>query len=77
MTSYTDYGAFRDYAPANFQNNYQLSHSFVSALKAPFTTQDRILISESQAFQNQVADFDTLLASQGSCIGPEPGERFA
>ena len=50
---------------ANFQNNYELAASFIDACKAPFTTQDRILISEGPVFQNQVADFDTLLTSQG------------
>ena len=34
-------------------------------MKAPFTNEDRILISEGPAFQSQVADFDALLTSQG------------
>jgi hypothetical protein len=66
MTSYSDYGAANIYrTQANFQDNYELSASFINALKAPFTTQDRILISQGPAFQSQVADFDTLLTSQG------------
>ena len=47
------------------KNNYQLTDSFIDALKAPFTTQDRILISEGPVFQSQVADFDSLLTSHG------------
>jgi hypothetical protein len=49
----------------NFQDNYELTTGFIDNLKAPFTTQDRILISEGPAFQSQVADFDSLLSSQG------------
>ena len=66
MTTYSDFGADSNYGTqANFQQNYELSDSFINALKAPFTTQNRILISEGPAFQSQVADFDTLLTSQG------------
>ena len=68
MTSYDAYGSSsaNDYGTqANFQNNYELSASFINAHDASFTTQDRILISEGPAFQSQVADFSTLLTSQG------------
>ena len=68
MSSYNEYGSSsaNDYGTqANFQNNYQLSASFIDALKAPFTTEDRILISEGPVFGTQVADFDALLSSQG------------
>jgi Tryptophan-rich Synechocystis species C-terminal domain/Putative esterase len=66
MTSDDQYGGGANYGTqANFQENYELSSSFVSGLKAPFTTQDRILISEGPAFQSDVADFDTLLTAQG------------
>jgi Tryptophan-rich Synechocystis species C-terminal domain/Putative esterase len=50
---------------ANFQDNYRLSDTFIDAWKAPFLAQDRILISEGSVFATQVADFDTLLTSQG------------
>jgi hypothetical protein len=50
---------------ANFEDNYQLSSSFINALKAPFTTEDRIWISEGPLYGTQVADFDSLLSSQG------------
>jgi cytochrome c2 len=66
MTFYTDYGADANYGTqANFEQNYELSSTFINTLKAPFTSQNRILISEGPAFQSQVADFDTLLTSQG------------
>ena len=55
-----DYGT-----QANFQNNYELDQSFIGANKAPFTTQDRLWISEGPLFGSQVADFDNLLTSQG------------
>ena len=68
ISSYDEFGSSsaNDYGTeANFQNNYQLTSGFIDALKGPFTTQDRILISEGPVFQNQVAGFDALLTSQG------------
>ena len=68
MTSYNDYGSSSsaDYGTqANFQQNYEMTSSFINNLKAPFTTQDRILISEGPIFASQVADFNALLTSQG------------
>jgi cytochrome c2 len=50
---------------ANFQNNYELSQSFVDTYKAPFTTQDRLWIAGGPLFGSQVADFNNLLTSQG------------
>ena len=68
MTSYNsmqsstadDYGT-----QANFQNNYELDQSFLDTYKAPFTTQNRLWISEGPLFGSQVADFNNLLTSQG------------
>ena len=68
MSSYDDYGSSsaHDYGTqANFQDNYQMTASFIDSHDASFTTNDRILISEGPAFQSQVADFDMLLTSQG------------
>ena len=68
MATYSDYGSSSsgDYGTdTNFQNNYRLSDTFIDTWKAPFTTQDRIWISEGPAFQTQVADFSALLNSQG------------
>ena len=52
MTSYNDYGgsSANDYGTqANFQDNYQMTTSFINAHDASFTTQDRILISEGSS----------------------------
>ena len=68
MSSYDEFmsSSASDYGTqANFQDNYELTNSFINASKAPFTTDDRILISEGPVFQSQVADFDSLLTSQG------------
>jgi hypothetical protein len=68
MSSYDQFGSSsaNDYGTqANFQDNYQLTDSFIAARKAPFTSEDRILISEGPVFQSQVADFDALLTSEG------------
>ena len=68
MAAYNDYGSSSsgDYGTdANFQNNYRMTGTFIDTWKAPFTTEDRIWISEGPVFQTQVADFDALLTSHG------------
>ena len=68
MTSYNEFGASsaNDYGTqTNFQNNYELDQSFIDTYNAPFTTQDRIWISEGPDYGSQVADFNDLLTSQG------------
>jgi Putative esterase len=68
MAAYDDFGSSsaRNYGTdANFQNNYRLSDTFIDAWKAPFTTAERIWISEGAAYQPQVANFSALLTSQG------------
>jgi putative esterase len=50
---------------ANFQANYQLSSSFLSAHKAPFTTANRIWIGGYSAFQQDLASYNTLLTQAG------------
>ena len=68
MKSYTSLGSSsaNDYGTqANFQDNYELDQSFIDAYKAPFTTQDRLWISEGPLYKKDVADFDHLLTSQG------------
>ena len=50
---------------ANFQNNYRLTNTFIDTWKAPFTTAERIWISEGPAYHTQVANFSALLTSQG------------
>jgi 20S proteasome alpha/beta subunit len=68
MAAYDAFGSSSsgDYGTdLNFQDNYRIDQAFLDAWKAPFTTQDRILISEGPAFATQVADFDSLLTSNG------------
>lgn len=49
----------------NFQNNYQLTASFVNKYKTPFTSTNRIWIGSYGLYQNDMADFDALLTAQG------------
>ena len=68
MQTYDGFGSSsaNDYGTqANFQNNYEMDQNFLNTYKAPFTTQDRIWISEGPLFAGQVADFNSLLTSQG------------
>ena len=68
MAAYDDFGSSSsgDYGTdANFQNNYRMTGTFIDTWKAPFTTEDHILISEGSVFATQVADFDALLTSHG------------
>ena len=68
MTTYDRFGtssASNYGTQANFQNNYELSQSFINTYKAPFTTQDRIWISEGPDYPKEVSDFNNLLLSQG------------
>jgi hypothetical protein len=68
MAAYEDFGSSsgRNYGTdANFQNNYRLTDTFIDTWKAPFTTAERIWISEGRAYQPQVANFSALLTSQG------------
>ena len=68
MAAYDAFGSSSsvDYGTnTNFQNNYQMTGTFIDSWKAPFTTEDRILISEGSVFQTDVANFDALLTSHG------------
>ena len=49
---------------ANFQANYRLTSTFVDAHKAPFLSKNRIWIGGYQAFQTDMADYDSLLTSE-------------
>ena len=56
MKSYTSLGSStaNDYGTqANFQDNYELDQSFIDAYKAPFTTQDRLWISEGPLYRKR------------------------
>jgi uncharacterized membrane protein len=50
---------------ANFQANYRLTQSFVDAHKAPFQTSNRIWIGSYALYQQDVADYNTLLTAEG------------
>ncbi|HEX4254219.1 MAG TPA: alpha/beta hydrolase-fold protein [Streptosporangiaceae bacterium] len=50
---------------ANFQSNYQLSSSFLTAHKTPFTSANRIWIGGYAAFQQDMASYDSLLTQVG------------
>jgi Putative esterase len=66
MSSYDEYSpsSSNNYGTeTNFQDNYRLTGAFIDSWKAPFTTEDRIWISEGPAYQAQVAHFDALLTS--------------
>jgi len=66
MSSYNEYGSnpSSNYGTeANFQDNYQLTGAFIDSWKVPFTTEDRIWISEGPYLHAQVAAFDILLTS--------------
>jgi 20S proteasome alpha/beta subunit len=68
MTAYDEFGSSSSTnygTDANFQNNYRMTDTFIDTWRAPFTTEDRVLISEGDVFAPQVADFDALLTSQG------------
>jgi len=68
MATYNDLGTSSsgNYGTdANFQNNYRMTDTFIDARKAPFTTADRVLISEGPVFASEVANFDALLTSHG------------
>ena len=66
MTTYDQFGsssASQYGTDANFQANYRLTSTFVDAHKTPFLTKNRIWIGGYQAFQTDMADYDSLLTS--------------
>jgi chemotaxis methyl-accepting protein methylase len=68
MTAYDEFGSSssRNYGTdTNFQNNYRLTNDFIDTWKAPFTTAERVWISEGPSYQAHVANFSALLTSQG------------
>jgi hypothetical protein len=68
MNTYDEYGensADSYGTDANFQANYRLTQAFLAAHAAPFRANNRIWIGSYQLFQQDVADYDPLLTSQG------------
>jgi hypothetical protein len=63
--AYNTFGPTNYGTDTNFDTNYQLTGTFIDTLKAPFTAEDRIWISEGSLYATQVADFDALLTSHG------------
>jgi hypothetical protein len=68
MAAYDEFGSSpsQNYGTdTNFQNNYRLTNTFIDTWKAPFTTAERVWISEGPAYHTHVANFSALLTSQG------------
>ena len=62
---------------ANFQANYRLTGAFLSAHSAPFLTQNRIWIGGYNDFGTDVADYDSLLTSEGILHTTETPQSMA
>ena len=68
MSPYDEYGSSPATAygtEANFANNYQLSQAFVAAHRTPFMTQDRIWLGGYGLYPQDMADYESLLTSEG------------
>jgi hypothetical protein len=50
---------------ANYQANYRLTQAFVDSYKTPFLTSDRIWLGSYALYQQDVADYNALLTSEG------------
>ena len=80
MGSYSQFGSSSadNYGTdANFQANYRLTPSFLEAHKAPFVANNRIWIGGYQAFQTDVNDYDSLLASEGILHSTQTPQQMA
>jgi hypothetical protein len=69
MNAYDEYGSTNSGASygtdASFQANYRLTPAFLAAHAAPFRAGNRIWVGGYQIFQQDMADYDALLTSQG------------
>jgi hypothetical protein len=68
MNTYDEYGTNSSDSygtDANFQANYRLTPAFLAAHAAPFQANNRIWIGGYQLFQQDVADYNALLTTQG------------
>ena len=61
----------------NFQANYRLTGAFLSAHSGPFLTQNRIWIGGYNDFGTDVADYDSLLTSEGILHTTETPQSMA
>jgi hypothetical protein len=66
-SSYDQYGdsAYEFGTDANFQANYRLTASFLSAHKTPFLSNNRIWIGGYSTFGQDISDYDSLLTAEG------------
>ena len=68
MNAYDEYGTNSSDSygtDANFQANYRLTAAFLAAHAAPFQANNRIWIGGYQLFQQDMADYDALLTTEG------------
>jgi putative esterase len=68
MDAYDEYGTSSSDSygtDANFQANYRLTPAFLAAHAAPFQANNRIWIGGYQLFQQDMADYDALLTTEG------------
>jgi hypothetical protein len=80
MSSYDYYGSSPATAygtEANFANNYQLSSAFVAAHSTPFMTKDRIWLGGYGLYPQDMADYESLLTSQGVVYTAGPMQLVA
>ena len=80
MSSYDYYGSSPATAygtEANFANNYQLSQAFVAAHRTPFMTKDRIWLGGYGLYPQDMADYESLLSSQGVVYTAGPMQLVA
>jgi hypothetical protein len=80
MSSYDQYapGSSANYGTdANFQTNYRLTASFLSAHASPFLADNRIWIGGFSSFQQDVTDYDALLTSEGIAHTMGPPQAIA
>ena len=79
ISSYTQYGdsAGAYGTDANFQASYRLTASFVSAHAGPFQASNRIWTGGYSLYQQDVSDYDALLASAGIRHSAEAPQEMA
>jgi hypothetical protein len=80
MPNYDEFGASEEEeygTNANYLANYRLTAAFVKAHKTPFTVVDRIWIGGYNRFETGVADYGSLLTSQGMVHTTEKPDLMA
>jgi chitodextrinase len=80
MSTYDQFGTNSSAAygtQANFAANYELTGPFVDARKAPFQNKNRIWIGGYNLYQQDVADYDSLLTSEGIMHTDGPSQMLS